>query len=138
MSVVDEDYECLYRNIDIPLTTFDEIESKCLVTRVLDGDTVEIVMRRGESFEKHRLRISGIDAPEIRTKNLEKKRAGMESKRRLEEVLKISAGRVVVNFHGEDKYGRKLGDMKIETVGIDVREYMLENGLASLYDIQKL
>lgn len=128
----DDEYKQLYKHKDIPLTTCDGYECKCLITEVLDGDTVEFVMKRDNKYEKYRLRINGVDAPEIRTKNLKEKRLGLESKERLQDLLKQHDNKVLIKFYKDDKYGRKLGDIFIN--GCNVCEYMLSNHLGYSYD----
>ena len=121
---------------DIPLSSYAGIKTGCLITRVLDGDTVEMVIRHDNSFEKHRLRIAGIDAPEIHTKNEEMKMAGTHSKIMLENILERHDNECFVELFHDDKYGRKLGDLYIgcDMSGIKVSEYMIQNKLAYAYD----
>ena len=64
------------------------------VVRVVDGDTIDIIIDLGFSLtKKERVRLAGIDAPESRTTDLEEKKMGLESKefltRRLNECVYI-------------------------------------------------
>ena len=59
--------------------------------RVIDGDTVDAMVDLGFSvWEKKRIRLYGIDAPETRTRNLEEKARGFQTKERLVELLEKS------------------------------------------------
>ena len=51
------------------------------VVKVVDGDTVDIVIDLGfDLTKKERVRLAGIDAPESRTKDLEEKELGLDAK----------------------------------------------------------
>ena len=81
------------------------------IVKVVDGDTIDIVIDLGFNLsKKERVRLAGIDSPESRTKDLEEKELGLESKeflkRRLEDG-KASGLRVKTEKDG--KYGRMLG-----------------------------
>ena len=57
-------------------------EYKCKVTRVVDGDTVDIDIDLGFGvwLHKERVRIYGIDTPESRTRDKVEKRFGLLAK----------------------------------------------------------
>ena len=57
-------------------------EYKCKVTRVVDGDTVDIDIDLGFGvwLHKERVRIYGIDTPESRTRDKIEKRFGLLAK----------------------------------------------------------
>ena len=59
-------------------------EYACKVDRVVDGDTVDVVLDLGfDILFKCRVRLYGIDTPESRTRNLELKARGLLSKQYL-------------------------------------------------------
>lgn len=81
------------------------------VVRVVDGDTVDIIIDLGFSLtKKERVRLAGIDTPESRTRDLEEKAMGIESKEFLERRLKdgVPSG-LKVRTEKDGKYGRMLG-----------------------------
>jgi micrococcal nuclease len=52
-------------------------EYKCKVKRVVDGDTVDIVLNLGFNvLHAVRVRLAGIDTPECRTRDLDEKARG--------------------------------------------------------------
>ena len=52
-------------------------EYKCEVTRVVDGDTIDVIADLGFSIlHKCRVRLFGIDTPESRTRDLDEKVRG--------------------------------------------------------------
>lgn len=90
-------------------------EYPALVTRVLDGDTVEVeleVYRLGPRVFRitERLRLSGIQAPEINRPDCEAERqAGERARDWLDARLAGEWVRVLII--GPDKYGRARGDL---------------------------
>ena len=58
------------------------------VLRVVDGDTIDVVIDLGfDLTKKERIRLAGIDTPESRTRNLEEKKMGLEAKEYLQNKL---------------------------------------------------
>jgi endonuclease YncB( thermonuclease family) len=61
---------------------------KCKLIRIVDGDTIEAMIDLGfDTWTKRFIDLSGVNAPEIRTKDLDEKRRGFEAKDRLAEWL---------------------------------------------------
>ena len=101
-------------------------EYKFRTRRVIDGDTVDGIIDLGFGVSlKERVRLVGIDAPEIRLqKSIEdpdergaEKERGLKAKARLKELLKQGAaqpeGLFIQTFlDKKGKYGRVLGDIK--------------------------
>ena len=60
----------------------------CKVTRVVDGDTIDVEVDLGfDIIHRARVRMMGIDTPESRTRNKAEKVLGLASKARLKELL---------------------------------------------------
>ena len=103
------------------------------IVKVVDGDTIDIVIDLGFNLsKKERVRLAGIDSPESRTKDLEEKELGLESKeflkRRLEDG-KASGLRVKTEKDG--KYGRMLGWIYCGETNINTE--MVDRGYAWFY-----
>lgn len=119
--------------------TFDGITVNGIVTKVLDGDTVQIVVKRGENwYESHRVRLAGIDAPETHPKKdsktyNEEKEAGFKSKQAFDDKLASDEYYVKVAFGKDDKYGRRLGTL-FTRQGENLNQWMMSNGYAYAYD----
>lgn len=78
------------------------------VSRIIDGDTVDLEIDLGfYTFVKKRVRLYGINTPEVRTRNAAEKVRGFAAKARLEELL--SSGNLILVSNGIGKYGRVLG-----------------------------
>lgn len=104
------------------------------ILRVIDGDTVEVVVDLGFSvYHKTRVRLVGVDTPEIRTKDLEEKEKGIEAMdfvvdffRQMENEEKILESEKL------DGFGRSLG--RIIVGGVDIGEELLNSGYAKPYE----
>ena len=83
------------------------------VTRVVDGDTVDVDVDLGfgMTYKKQRVRMVGIDTPESRTRDLEEKFYGKQYKYFLESLLKDKEVQLV--SHDKGKFGRILGELFI-------------------------
>ena len=106
------------------------------VDRVVDGDTVDLVIDLGFSiFTKQRIRLAGIDTPEFRGGTAESKIKAQIAATRLEELL--GSGEVFIRTEQDKKgsFGRYLGYLIVVKQGIDfeVNQILLEEGLAEKY-----
>ena len=64
-------------------------EYKCKVKRVVDGDTMDVILDLGfDVLHACRVRLAGIDTPESRTRDLDEKARGKLSKAYLKESIK--------------------------------------------------
>ena len=94
------------------LHLFNMYEYSAEVLRVVDGDTVDVLIDCGFStFRKERVRLHGIDAPESRTRDKEEKVRGLAAKARLQELIKNTSKKVTIKteLDKKGKYGRILG-----------------------------
>lgn len=90
------------------------------VEKVVDGDTVDVDLDLGMRIHfKTRLRLEGIDAPEMSTGD------GKTVKALLQELLPVGAS-VTVQTRKPDKYGRALATVT-SNAGVDVATWLLEN-----------
>ena len=107
-------------------------EYNCKVKRVVDGDTVDVVIDLG--FDIHyasRVRLYGIDTPESRTRDKDEKARGFISKDFLKSWL--DKGNVVIRTRKDKKgkFGRILGEMVVDDININ--ELMIEEHHAVKY-----
>ena len=106
---------------------------KVEVTRVVDGDTVDvdIDLGFGMTYKKQRVRLMGIDTPESRTRDLQEKFYGKQSKKFLSSVLK---GKVVTLLsHDKGKFGRIIGELFVEGDDMSVNQLMIRENHAVPY-----
>ena len=107
-------------------------EYNCEVKRVVDGDTVDVLIDCGFSiFHKARVRMFGIDTPESRTRDKDEKARGLMSKEYL--MNELSKGQVVIKTHKDKKgkFGRVLGEMYVGDRNINLM--MVDDFLAVEY-----
>tara|TARA_R110000824_G_scaffold70165_1_gene180389 strand:- start:768 stop:1184 length:417 start_codon:yes stop_codon:yes gene_type:complete len=109
-------------------------EYACKVERVVDGDTVDVVLDLGFNIlHKCRVRLYGIDTPESRTRNKDEKIRGKMAGAFLEN--KINAGdKIIIRTELKDsrgKFGRVLGSVIAD--GVDINLSMVENYHAVKY-----
>jgi len=115
---------------------------RCLeITKVLDGDTIDVVIDLGfDLYKKERVRIAGVDTPEKRTRDLEEKALGIDATNWLKEKLEGAiAGDddLIIRTElvgGVGKYGRLLGWLYIGDATISLNEQMIVAGYAWEYD----
>jgi len=89
---------------------------KAKVVRVVDGDTVDLKIDLGFDIWIHeRVRLKDIDAPEVRTRDLQEKEKGLESKAFVEEQFEKHGEDVIVHTeYRRGKYGRTVGDIEFK------------------------
>jgi len=104
------------------------------VLRVIDGDTLLVEARPWpqQKVEVY-VRIRGIDTPEIRSKCLEIREAGLAARQALEQLAMASAT-IQLNHISGDKYvGRVVADVTLSG-DIHAADHLLLAGLAQSYD----
>ena len=109
--------------------------------RVVDGDTIDALIDVGfDIWIKKRIRYSGIDTWESRTRDLNEKKKGLAAKARNKELLKeisSKSGYFRLKSHGVGKYGRVLGEIFImDSDGRqwNINETLIKEGHAYVYD----
>lgn len=103
------------------------------VIRVIDGDTLAVRARIWIGLDLVvSARIRGIDTPELNGKCDREKALAAAARDRLADV--VAAGKIRMRQIENDKYaGRVLADIVTDD-GADLRQAMLESGLARPYD----
>jgi micrococcal nuclease len=109
-------------------------EYGCTVTRVVDGDTIDVILDLGFSvLHKCRVRLYGIDTPESRTRNKDEKARGKLAAKFLEDSIN-NGKQVILRSKLKDskgKYGRVLGEVIVDDININ--ELMVKRYLAVKY-----
>ena len=97
------------------------------VTRVVDGDTVDVDIDLGFGmvYKKQRVRMMGIDTPESRTRDLEEKFYGLASKQHLVKMLEGQT--VQLQSYDKGKFGRILGELFIGDSTFSVNQQMIKD-----------
>ena len=109
--------------------------------RVVDGDTIDALIDVGfDIWIKKRIRYSGIDTWESRTRDLAEKAKGLEAKARNKELLmevSSKAGYFRLKSFGVGKYGRVLGEIFIQDENkntICINNQLINEGHAYIYE----
>ena len=109
-------------------------EYTCKVERVVDGDTIDVILDLGfDILYKSRVRLYGIDTPESRTRNKDEKARGKMATAFLEDAIN-NGKQVVIQTKLKDsrgKFGRVLGDVVVD--GININQSMIDNYHAAAY-----
>ena len=109
-------------------------EYACKVKRVVDGDTVDVVLDLGFDVSYScRVRLYGIDTPESRTRNKDEKARGKMAGSFLKEAIE-DGEKVVIQTKLKDsrgKFGRVLGDVVVD--GVNINKLMVKCHLAVAY-----
>ena len=106
---------------------------KCEVTRVVDGDTVDVDIDLGFGvwLRKQRIRMLGIDTPESRTRDLEEKKYGKAAAAFLKEQIEKGKVSLRTSKDGKGKFGRILGELFVD--GTNINQLMIEKHHAVAY-----
>ena len=107
------------------------------VARVVDGDTIDVVIDLGfDLSKKERVRVAGVDTPEKRTRDLEEKALGLDATNWIKDKLESAISGeddLVIRTEldgGFGKYGRLLGWLYVGDAEVSLNEQMIEEGYA--------
>ena len=105
---------------------------KFKVVRVVDGDTIDVLINLGfNTFTQQRVRLAGIDAPEIRGQTDEVEAMGRQATQWLANRLADTDGLRLESQKGQGKYGRYL--VTFYDLDVDINQQMIDLGLAWPY-----
>jgi len=107
------------------------------VLRVVDGDTIDADIDLGFDISlTKRIRLAGIDSPESRTRDLEEKKLGLETKEWLKNRLQFAKDIIIKTElpDSTEKYGRIIGHLFINGEETSLNNQMITEGYAWEYD----
>jgi len=112
-------------------------EYKAKVVRVIDGDTIEVLIDLGFYLTiREKVRLAGINAYEIKlgkTTTAEDKSKGLEAKTFLENMLTDKEVTLqTIKIRG--KYGRFIANMFLNDNGININDLLIQKGYAIKVD----
>jgi len=116
---------------------------KAKVIRVIDGDTLDAMIDLGfNTWVKKRIRLSGLNAYEARTRDKAEKKKGLAAKARVVEVLNLNDNEISLTSLGVGKYGRCLGEVQLVKRYIKSEKYhgkslnkmLIKEGHAKVYN----
>jgi len=108
---------------------------KARIVKVYDGDTVTASIALGfhHTMERQKLRLKGIDTPELRG---EERPKGLIARDRLAELI-LDKDVIIESYRDKSgKYGRWIATIHLDVDGewVNVNELLVAEGLAELYD----
>ncbi len=102
------------------------------VTRVVDGDTIQVRLRSAEADEEEKVRLIGIDTPETRGPGGLRECFGAEATSRAQALLPPGTHvRLVRDVEPRDRYGRLLAYIYRASDGLFVNLTMAAEGYAT-------
>lgn len=134
-------YSLLYKNYtfkNTPLWTLKGKKLKVKVLKVYDGDTIWIAIKLKGKVYRLKVRLLGIDTPEMKPPKSQKNREKeiREAKKAKDFLENLVLNKVITIECGDwDKYGRLLGTLyKNKFCGkININKLLLSEGLAKEY-----
>jgi micrococcal nuclease len=114
-------------------------EYRVVFRNAVDGDTVDVVIDLGLNVHKaERLRLAGLDAPELRAKDPAQRKAAEEAQAYVRQMLSAASAITVRTDkpYSTDKYGRWLGTVSF-TINGETRclnDELIAQGHAKPYD----
>ena len=106
------------------------------IVKVIDGDTVDVILSLGFDVQvKKRIRLSGVDTPESRTRDEMEKEYGLLAKSHVQRFCDRTNSTTVRCVDESDKYGRTLAELWVNTEEMDicVNKWLCENHHAVAY-----
>tara|TARA_E500000331_G_scaffold176893_1_gene170553 strand:+ start:2498 stop:2914 length:417 start_codon:yes stop_codon:yes gene_type:complete len=104
------------------------------ITRVVDGDTCDVTLHLGfDILYKGRVRLTGIDTPESRTRDLEEKKFGLASKEYFKSWV-AEQEYVIIESTEKGKFGRILGRIYNSDMSVCYNDKSIEDHHAVVYN----
>lgn len=106
------------------------------IIKIVDGDTVDLVLDLGFStFVQQRMRLRGIDTPELSSTNESERIIANEAKGYVS-VWLINQKKLTVKTFKDDKYGRIIAEIYGDD-SLCLNKILIDNGYAWEYDGSK-
>ncbi len=102
------------------------------VTRVLDGDTFEVTLQNDPLQKLQKVRLIGVDAPELTSKDSKELGYANESKKYTSDLIENKKIELQFDTRKKDAYGRILAYVYTED-GQFLQKNLLERGFARVY-----
>lgn len=121
-----------------PPSKYGHIYPVSSLERVVDGDTVDVVIDLGFSVSiRQRVRLLGVDTPESRTLDTEEKKYGLLAKNKLTELCAKSTHIELrcPERDSREKFGRVLAELWVRNNGewVNANQWLCENHYAVPY-----
>ena len=99
---------------------FDPTENRfwysATVRRVIDGDTVELMVDLGfRHYTKMRVRVYGVDTPELRSRDADEKVKAQAAKKFTQQLCPVGSGVMLQSYRGRKSFDRWVGRIFIHS-----------------------
>ena len=102
-----------------------------IIFKIYDGDTMRMAVDFHGEPTSFKLRINGIDTPEIKAESKVEKELAIKTRNEVVKLFYLKKCKVCC--YKFDKYGRVLADV-VSPQGIDLATYLIDNNMAVKYD----
>jgi len=130
------DHRQILQDLDVNTVLKVPFSQEIMLARIIDvydADTVTVVFLCGNVPIRMKIRVKGIDAPEIRTKQDFEKQAALKAKQHVSDLLLNKIKYIKLDSH--DKYGgRMVGDVYLNDKSECLSAYLLQRGYVKAYD----
>ena len=109
---------------------------KSKVKNIVDGDTVDVEIDLGFGIKMNeRIRLYGIDTPEIRTRDLDEKARGIDAKNFLKKTLQSYNNNIIIktHFNKRGKFGRILAELYSPDMTSNINQLLVNEGHVKQY-----
>lgn len=124
-----------FKNIDykkIKNNIFQELELDAYCFNVHDTDTISVLFKYNQEVIKYNIRLMGLDAPELKSKDLNERELCIKGTEYLKQLILNKL--IKVKTYKTDKYGRMLGSIStLDTNPININEDLIKKGYCREY-----
>lgn len=101
--------------------------------KVVDGDTIHACFFINNKFLRFSIRLSGINTPELSSKNIIEKQRALDAKNFLSNLILNQPIYLILDDF--DKYGRLLGNIYLNSENNEnsINQMLIANGYADIY-----
>lgn len=124
-----------FKNIDykkIKNNIFQELELDAYCFNVHDTDTISVLFKYNQEVIKYNIRLMGLDAPELKSKDLNERELCIKGTEYLKQLILNKL--IKVKTYKTDKYGRMLGSIStLDNNPININEDLIKKGYCREY-----
>lgn len=118
--------KCTCKNTQV--FSFKNLKTKAKVIKVYDGDTIWVAFNYQGKYIRIKIRLDGIDTPELRSSNRIEKKKAIDARDYLKRMID---NRIITLHCGKfDKYGRLLGTIYYKNVNINTNMIDVKHAVA--------
>ena len=129
---MDEEIDWSLYNNKTPLFNLNDYCTTAYCVNVYDGDTIKLIFKFRDHFDRWNCRLSGIDTPELRSHKEYEKELAIIARDKLKEMILDKIVYIKCGYF--DKYGRLLIDIYTKPDNLHINSFLINEGFAKSYD----